>query len=110
MNIMENVMKIVRKDYYQKENDPSNLGEYINCYNQTPEGYYLDNNFYKLCYHTCKTCNISGNKSNHNCIECNDNYPFIIKNENYLNCYENCSYYYYFDNEYNYYCTEDSSC
>ena len=97
-------------NYYQKENDPSNLGEYINCYNQTPEGYYLENNFYKQCYHTCKTCNISGNNRNHNCIECNDNYPIGIKNENYLNCYENCSYYYYFDNEFNYYCTEDSSC
>ena len=25
------------------ENDPSNLGEYFNCYNETPNGYYLDN-------------------------------------------------------------------
>ena len=28
--------------YYPMENDPSNLGEYINCYNETPTGYYLD--------------------------------------------------------------------
>ena len=29
-------------NYYPMENDPLNLGEYINCYNETPEGYYLD--------------------------------------------------------------------
>ena len=96
-------------NYYPKENDPSNIGEYINCYKDL-EGYYLDNNLYKLCYYTCKTCNISGNNKIHNCIECNDNYSFEIKKENYLNCYENCSYYYYFDDENNYHCTIDKSC
>ena len=97
-------------NYYPKENDPFNIGEYINCYNKTKEGYYLDINIYKQCYYTCKTCNISGNNRTHNCIECNDNYPIEIKNKNYLNCYENCSHYHYFDNENNYYCTEDLSC
>ena len=97
-------------NYYPKENDPFNIDEYINCYNQTPEGFYLDINIYKQCYYTCKTCNISGNNRSHNCIECNDNYPIEIKNENYLNCYEKCSYYHYFDNENNYVCTEDLSC
>ena len=33
--------------YYPKENDIKNLGEYINCYNETEEGYYLDINIYK---------------------------------------------------------------
>ena len=33
-------------DYYQKENDPLNLGEYIKCYKE-PDGYYLENNLYK---------------------------------------------------------------
>ena len=96
-------------NYYQKENDPSNLGEYINCYKDL-EGYYLDNNLYKQCYYACKTCNISGNNRTHNCIECNDKYKFKIENGNYLNCYEECSYYYYFDEENNYHCTEYSSC
>jgi len=97
-------------NYYEIENDISNIGEYINCYNN-PEGYYLDNNLYKKCYYTCKRCNITGNNINHNCIECNDNYTFIINKNNYINCYENCTYYYYFDNEYNYYhCTINSSC
>ena len=61
-------------NYYPKENDPLNLGEYINCY-KAPEGYYLHNNTYKQCFYTCKTCNTSGNSKNHNCIECNNNYP-----------------------------------
>ena len=49
-------------DYYQKENDTSNYGEYINCYKELEE-YYLDINasLYKKCYYTCKTCDIKGN-------------------------------------------------
>ena len=68
-------------NYYPKENDPSNLGEYINCYKE-PEGYYLDNNLYKQCHYSCKICNKSGNNKIHNCIECYDNYPFKIKYNN----------------------------
>ena len=26
------------------ENDPLNIGDYINCYNEIPQGYYLDKN------------------------------------------------------------------
>ena len=36
-------------NFYPKEIDKFNLGEYIKCY-QEPEGYYLDNNFYNQCY------------------------------------------------------------
>jgi len=34
------------------ENDPLNIGEYFNCYNETPNGYYFDNTdkIYKKCY------------------------------------------------------------
>ena len=96
-------------NYYQKENDPLNIGEYINCYNQ-PDGYYLDIDLYKKCYHTCKTCNVNGNNSTHNCLKCNKNFLFGIKINNYFNCYENCSYYYYLDNEFNFLCTINSSC
>ena len=43
----------------------------------------------KRCYSTCKECDIDGNEENHNCLECDDNYPtFVLKNENYKNCYE----------------------
>ena len=97
-------------NYFPKENDSLNYNEYIKCY-KDPEGYYLDNNIYKPCYYTCKTCNISGNDIFHNCLECNANNHFEIKFNNYSNCYNNCSYYYYFDKENNkYYCTLNSSC
>jgi len=96
-------------NYYPKENDQLNLGEYINCYNN-PEGYYLDNNFYKKCYYTCKTCNKEGNDINHNCLKCNEKFLFGIKINNYLNCYENCSNYYYFDNDNIFHCTKNLSC
>ena len=101
------------QDYYQIENDPLNLGEYINCY-KDPKGYYLDQNdvLYKKCFDRCETCEIKGDNISHNCLSCNDNYPFEIKlfNNSYNNCYENCSYYYYFDNETNYHCTINYSC
>ena len=95
-------------NYYPIENDTSNLGEYINCYKE-PEGYYLDNNLYKKCYETCKTCNIQGNSENHNCLTCNENFRFGIKKNNNMNCNSNCSYYYY-HKENNYYCTMNLSC
>ena len=99
-------------NYYPKENDPKNIGEYINCYKQPEEGYYLDNNsnLLRKCYHTCKTCNISGNNLSHNCLECNDNVLFIIKANIFFNCYENCRYYHYYDNENNLHCTLNLSC
>ena len=38
-------------NFYKIENDPFNIGEYINCYKE-PKGYYLDKNelLYKKCY------------------------------------------------------------
>ena len=44
------------------ENDPLNIGDYINCYNEIPQGYYLDKNdlIYRKCYHSCETCYIKG--------------------------------------------------
>ena len=50
-------------NYYPKENDINNIGEYIDCYNNTIDEYYLDKNesIYKKCYNSCKTCEINGN-------------------------------------------------
>ena len=76
-------------NYYPKENDPFSIGDYINCYNKSEEGYYLDKDIYKKCYLSCKKCNIGGNNLTHNCIECKDNFIFEIKTNNYFNCYEN---------------------
>ena len=97
-------------NYYPKENDPLNVGEYINCYNQPQEGYYFDGSMFKNCYFTCKKCEGEGNELIHNCIECNENFSLGIKKDNYFNCYENCNYYHYFDNENNFHCTLNLSC
>ena len=50
--LINNLCTKCNDNYYQMENDPSNLGEYFNCYNETPNGYYLDRNdsLYKKCY------------------------------------------------------------
>ena len=84
-------------NYYQMEN--------FNCYNEIPTGYYLDRNdsLYKKCYYTCESCEIKGNDEFHNCLNCNNEFNFEIKINNYINCYVNCSYYYYFNNNNNNY-------
>ena len=97
-------------NYYKKENDNySYIEGYVKCYNNL-SGYYLDNDTYKKCYYTCKECEKKGDNKTHNCLICNDNYPFGNKINNYSNCYNNCSYYYYLDDENNYHCTINSTC
>ena len=98
-------------DYYQKENDSSNLGEYINCYKE-PKGYYLDYNasLYKKCYDSCETCKVKGNNITHNCLSCSKDFQISLNFTNYFNCYQRCKYYYYFDKENNYHCTFNLSC
>jgi len=98
-------------DYYQIENDISNIGEYINCY-KNPDGYYLDKNdsVYKKCYYKCETCEIKGDDITQNCLKCNKDFPIGNSFINYFNCFENCSFYYYFDDEGNYFCTNNLSC
>jgi len=90
-------------NYYPMENDSLNLGEYFNCYNETPEGYYLDtiDKLYKNCYYTCKTCELKGDNEFHNCLKCNSDFNFSINKNNYINCYVNRSYYDEFDNNNN---------
>ena len=60
------------------------------CLNEKPEGYYLDSTIYKNCYYTCKNCNGYGNSYNHNCIECNSNYPYAQITAGAKNCYNSC--------------------
>ena len=84
------------------------------CYNISPVGYYFDkeNEIYKKCYEACNKCNIGGNISKHNCLECKDNYIFHKNNLNILNCYEKCNYYYYyyFNKLNEYHCTMEENC
>ena len=99
-----------KDNYYPKENDESNYGEYIECYKEI-DGYYLDkdNSIFKKCFNTCKTCEIEGNSEIHNCLICNTNYPYAINTSDYYNCYIECKFYYYFKNK-NYKCTKDEIC
>ena len=91
--------------YYQKDNDPLNVDNYVNCYKDITEKYYLDNNIYKPCFDTCKTCNGIGNSLNHNCKECESDSTL-----NGTNCYKICEFYHYFDELNDYYCTENQQC
>jgi len=99
-----------KDNYYPKENDESNYGEYIECYKEI-DGYYLDkdNSIFKKCFNTCKTCEIEGNSEIHNCLICNTNYPYAINTSDYYNCYIECKFYCYFKNK-NYKCTKDEIC
>ena len=77
-------------------NDESNIGNFINCYNESIDGYYLDisNKMYKPCYYTCKTCDKNGNDYNHNCLECKPEYGLNISFNDSYNCYAECNNYY----------------
>ena len=91
--------------YFQKYKDNQNINNFINCYKDIPEGYYIDNNIYMPCYKTCKTCDETGTITNHKCTSCYSNFTF-----NNGNCYEICQYYYYFDETKEYHCTVDDKC
>ena len=98
-------------NFYPKENDSSNIGEYINCY-KDPKGYYLDknNSIYKKCFYSCEKCETKGDNITHNCLKCNGDYPYEIILDKHINCYNNCNYYHYFDDENIYHCTINASC
>ena len=97
---------------YPMLNDESNIGNFINCYNESIDGYYLDisNKMYKPCYYTCKTCDKNGNDYNHNCLECKPEYGLNISFNDSYNCYAECNNYYYFNNQGNYICLNVSKC
>ena len=113
LNLGENkrICKVCNDNFYPIENTSVIYVLYYECYKE-PKGYYLDTDdlVYKKCFGTCETCKIKGDNDTHNCLTCNDSFPFGIKFNNYINCYKNCSYNYYFDNEHIYYCTSNSSC
>ena len=107
-------------NYYQIYNNDSYINNLynnysdINCY-ITPDGYYLDKMAEypqpKKCYPTCKICDMEGNETNHNCIECNSNLKTELNIYNYFNCFDTCKYYYYIDiNSNKTYCTKNLTC
>ena len=81
-------------DYYPKENDPLNSGNYFKCYNDI-HGYYLDHidSLFKKCNNTCETCEIK-----ELCSQCvNGYYPMEndpLNSRDYFNCYNTIHGYY----------------
>ena len=102
----ENYTNICEKcgiNYYQTHNITDNT--LFNCVKELED---INNN---QCYESCKTCDVYGNITIHNCIECNDNYTYELNISNYKNCYNICPYYYYKDIISNKtYCTYNLSC
>ena len=60
--------------------DKDIINESKECFDQAPQGYYLDINAksYKKCYELCKSCYGEGNETYNNCIECKENYASSI--------------------------------
>ena len=85
------ICRICGENFYMKYDYSSNNinNSSINCFD-SQYGFYLDENvyFYKSCYHSCKTCEVNGNESFHNCDECKDDYKYELKLLNYKNCYK----------------------
>ena len=110
----QNLCIICEKGYYPIYYLNNLYLSYLNC-SFSPEGFYYDNetSVYKFCYLSCKKCNISGNETEHNCIECKKDYNYEIHFEIYKNCYDNdnCIYYFYFDANQNIsFCTNKNEC
>ena len=82
-----------------------NKQESLECFNETPIGYYLDikDNIFKKCFENCKICFSEGNETINNCYKCKHNFTFLNESKYENNCYEKCNYFYYFDkfNKYN---------
>ena len=93
-------------NYYKTEDD--SLNNQMQCYNGHPDGYFLDvdNNIFKKCYKSCKTCDELGNHAEQLCTSCPDKYTLNGTS----NCYEICTHHYYFDSNKEYFCTGDENC
>ena len=98
------------KDSYLKYCDTNECinQEVKECFDRTPEGYYLDinNKTYKKCFTNCKFCFGEGNDEFNNCKKCIDNYIFIKEKSYKTNCFKKCDKYYYFDENNEYKCIE----
>ena len=70
----------------------------------------LEDNYFKPCYESCRTCNKEGNKINHNCLTCDINYIFMPEDLDSNNCVLNCTNPYYFNSFGQYKCSDTSKC
>jgi len=83
------------------------------CYKKSdlPKNVYYNNitKTYELCYKTCGTCNMRGDFSKNNCLDCSLNFIREPENET-SNCVEKCKFFYYYNSLGQYSCTEDEQC
>ena len=106
-SLIKNSCTKCKTNYYPKYEDVVNNTKFQKCYKDL-EGYYLNESIqkYKQCYQTCKTCEQDGNNFTHNCLKCNNDYPFIYGN----NCYEFCHHNFYNESTNVYQCLEEPKC
>ena len=76
-------------NYYPKENIEGSCA-------LDPPTYYLSDNVYKKCYHTCQTCDSAGTESDNKCLSCIEGVTNIIPMGSYYNCIQNCPVGFYF--------------
>ena len=97
---------------YNNNKNKNNINNSKECFDQIPQGYYLDINEkkYKQCYKYCESCYGEGNETYNNCIQCIGNFSFYNNSENVINCYPICNNYYYFNESNAYHCTETLEC
>ena len=117
VNIDNNyICKICGENYNSTYNGSLIHKSTVNCISSIEKEVTTTNINYLLnqaCYLSCKTCDLNGNDSVHNCIECGDDFIFEknLNNSIYKNCYKNCSHYHYYDIILNKtYCTEYDHC
>ena len=70
------------------------INPYFNsCLDEIPEGHYLldeDNRLVDTCFPTCKKCDKKGNESNHECLECGNNFIYNYTGVNGEKCLDYC--------------------
>ena len=98
--------------YYEVEfTSNSFLHGFLECYSEEtkPTNFYFEDNKYKTCYSTCKSCISGGNENRHNCIECENNY-INDPNQDSTNCVMACKYFYYYTFYGQYKCSSNNYC
>ena len=109
-NMEKGVCKTCSSNYYQKEEDLNFTDNYILCY-KDPEKYYLENNIYKIFYHSCLSCDIGGDKNNNSCAKCDPKYNFSLSTfDNRCDCFAGCEFYFFVGEKCDCNCADKKGC
>ena len=99
-----------QNNYYELKPNSNGNSTYVACYSEytKPPNYFLNNNYFDVCFYTCGSCNEKGNQDDNKCLTCSNNY--IIDPNNINNCVLKCKYYYYYTDYGEYKCSYDNQC